>query len=121
MFTGPPPSSVIHPKSHEKRSLSTAAPDATKPVKEPAVAGDEIEIGEAIARFPARFAVNQVLRIALIRGHAKENQLDGAFARVCIVVAQELLAARVADGQFLFKLARQRLFGRFAGFDFAAG
>src|SRR5215472_8076893 len=116
MFTGPPPSSVIFSKSHENRHLSTG-----KPLEEPAVAGDEIEGGEAIARFPARFAINQVLRIALVRGHAKENQLDGAFARVFVVVAQEFLAARIAEGQFLFELARQRLFGGFAGFYFAAG
>ena len=72
--------------------------------RSPATKSKAAEAGSCL---PAHFAVNQVLVIKHSKAsHAEEDQRDGGFARIFIVVAQNLWAACAANRQFLFKLAR---------------
>jgi nitrogen fixation NifU-like protein len=64
---------------------------------------------------------DEVLRLAFEGGDAQEDELDGIFAGVGVEVALDLAGLGVVNGEFLFELAGERLFWRFAGFDFTAG
>jgi len=64
---------------------------------------------------------DEIARLAFERSHPKENQLDRVFAWIREEIARDLLAGGVADAEFFFQFAGQRLLGNFAWLHFAAG
>src|ERR1035438_346190 len=87
-------------------------------LQKPDVAFHEIEGSELGARRPPHLLENHVAGFAFELGYSKEDQADGVFSRVGVLIVCDFLAADAMDIQLFGEFALERLRQRFAAFHF---